>query len=268
MSFDIFFLPFMQRAVLGGLLVAMATSVVGIFAVLRKASFFGDAISHAALAGVAIGLLFHLNPFFSGLLFSLLLSISFPYLEKKSNLHIDAILGLTLPVSMAMGILILSLTPGYKPELISFLFGNILSISWSSIIFIAVITLIAFILIIAYKGRLVATAFDPVYAKITGINVLFFTILHNVLLTLAIVPSISVVGVVLANALLIIPAATTRQISTSLKTMFILTPILALGATLVGMYISVIFNVPTGPVIVTVLGICFIGTLIGKRLVK
>ena len=265
MNLEIFLLPFMQRALVGGILVAILASTVGIFAVLRKNSFFGDTIAHASLTGVAIGLLLGWNPFITALVFALVLSVVLPKLQQSSQLNIDAILGFALPFSMALGILILTGIPGYKPELISLLFGSILSTSWTQLIYIILLSLFSFIIIVYFYPKLLATAIDPLYAHITGISVATFAVLHNVLLSLAIIPSISLVGIVLVTALLIIPAASARQLVTSLKSMFILTPIIAVIATLIGMVLSVIFNLPSGPMIVVVLGSFFIVISLGKR---
>ena len=265
MDLSIFALPFMQRALIGGVVVALLTSTIGIFAVLRKASFFGDTIAHASLTGVAIGLLLGVNPLITALIFALVLAIILPSIEKASHLNIDAVLGFTLPFSMALGILLLSFIPGYKPELLALLFGSILSISWTQLLFIIVLAAIAGLILLKYYPKLMATAIDPTYAVITGINVSFFLIVHNLLLSLAIVPSISLVGIILVNALLIIPAATTKQLVSSLKSLLILTPIIAVITTIVGIVLSVFLNLPSGPTIVVLLGLEFLGVSYTKR---
>lgn len=259
-------MPFMVRALIGGVVVAFLASTVGIYAVLRKASFFGDTIAHSSLTGVAIGILAGWPPLLSALGFSLLLSALLPELQRRSKLHLDAILGFLLPFSMALGILLLSLTPGYKPELLSYLFGSILSISPVNIMFILATAAISFLLMAIYYKQLTATAIDPTYAKIIGLRLPVFMLLHSFLLTLAIVPSISLVGIILVNALLIIPAATARQLSTSLKRMFWLSPLLAVSATVGGILISARLSLPTGPVIVMILGGIFLAVTVFGRL--
>jgi zinc transport system permease protein len=262
---SIFALPFMQRALIGGVLVAGVTSVVGVFAILRRASFYGDAIAHASLTGIAVSLLLGLNPLGSALTFSIFLGMILPKIEQASKLHIDAILGFLLPFSMAVSILLLSLIPGYQPDLITYLFGSILAISPQNLIIIGLIAILTVVIVYFKLGKLLATAFDPVYAGITGINVKRYQILHNILLSLAIVPSISLVGVILATALLIIPAAIARQFAHSLSQLFIFTPIIAITTTVLGIFASAMFNLPTGPAIVILLGTVFIAASLVKK---
>jgi len=262
---DLFTLPFIQRAVLGGVVISLIASLIGILVVLKRSSFFGDTIAHASLAGVALGLLLSINPTLTAAAIVILIAIALPWLEKRSLLPLDNLLGFILPFSMAVGVLVLATLPGYQPELISFLFGNILTISWTELTVVGVIALITLTTFVLLKDQLSLTIFDANQAKISGINTERMNTLYSVLLALTIVVSIKLVGIVLVNALLVIPATTVRIHARSLKQMFVWTPIIALLATVTGLFLSFMVNLPSGPAITVVAGNFLIISILLKK---
>lgn len=263
---EILAIPFIQRALIGGVLVALLASWMGIFVVLRQSSFAGDAIAHSSLMGVALGLLIGVNPLLVAAIYAVFISLILPYIKKHTQLPIDSLLGFILPFSMGLGVIILSLLPGYQPELISFLFGSILAISWTDIAVISVLAIITLLIMIALRKKLVLTSFDGEYAKVIGQKVGRIDTVYQVLLAITIVVGIKLVGIILINALLVIPASTTRLFVKSLKEMFFTTPVLAIGIMLAGLFISIIVNIPTGPAIAAVSGIVFLMAILLKRL--
>ena len=260
-------LPFMQRALIGGILTAGLTSWIGILVVLRRSSFFGDAIAHASLTGVALGLLFNVNPILAATIYAIFISFILPYLQKHSELPIDSLLGFLLPFSMAIGVILLAFIPGYQPELISFLFGSILAIGWTDIYIIASLVVVAAITMLVLKRKLIFASFDREHAKISGIKVEKIDILYHVLLATIIVAGIKLVGIVLVNALLVIPASTVRLFANSLKQMFVLTPILAIFTAVVGLVLYFLLNVPPGPSIAVMSGTMFLLGVFVKKIV-
>src|SRR2546425_12251437 len=130
--FDALAYPFMQRALAAGVLVGVMTSLLGVLVVLRRSAFFGDAIAHAALAGVAVGVLTGWNPLLAAVGVGIGIAMSLQAVERRSRLALDTLLGVVLPFFLALGVLMLSLTPGYQPELVRFLFGSILTVSRDS----------------------------------------------------------------------------------------------------------------------------------------
>jgi zinc transport system permease protein len=259
-------LPFMQRAIIAGLLLAFASSIVGVFAVLRRSSLLGDAMSHSALFGVALGILLGIHPVFTAALVVMSVAVFLPLLTQKSGLPADNIFGFLLPFSMALGVLTLAFVPGYQPDLVSFLFGSILSVSWMDIAVAASLTIAVILCIIRFYRPLLSVSFDRTYAKLSGISSNQMDLLYHLLLASAIIIGVRIVGTVLINALCIIPASTVRLFARSLKDMFIWTPVVALGTTLIGLLASALLNVPSGPAIVVVSGVLFIGAIFVKRL--
>lgn len=259
-------LPFMQRALIGGVLVAILTSWIGTLVVLRQSSFFGDAIAHASLMGVALGLLLGLDPVLVAAIYAVLVSFGLPYLKKHSGLPIDSLLGFVLPFSMGLGVILLSIIPGYQPELISFLFGSILSVGWGDIVVVSSLAIVALIIMARLRNKLVFASFDSEYAKISGIAVEKIDVFYHILLAITIVAGIRLVGIVLVNALLVIPASTVRLFAGSLKHMFIYTPVVAVLVTTSGLAISFLIDIPSGPAIAVVSGLIFLLGVITRRL--
>jgi zinc transport system permease protein len=258
--------PFMIRAIIAGLILASVSSVIGVFAVLRRSSFLGDALSHSALFGVALGILLGIHPVFTAGLVVITVALFLPAFTKRSGIPIDNIFGFLLPFSMALGVIVLAFVPGYQPDLMSFLFGSILSVSWTDIAVAAIFAVLVFGALAIWFRRLLSVSFDPMYAKLTGISVSRMDIVYHVLLASSVIIGIRLVGTILLNALLIIPASTVRMYARSVKDMFVWTPVVAVGSMIIGICLSALFNIPTGPAIVFVSGIFFVGAVGAKRL--
>lgn len=250
-------LPFVQRAVIGGISVAILSSTMGVLVVLRRSAFFGDAIAHASLTGVALGLLLGWQPLLMAAVWAVMLGFGLPWLEKSTKLPLDSLLGLLLPLSMAIGVLLLTYIPGYQPELVSYLFGSLLSISWTDIGLMVALTIVALGLLVWQRRQLLLSSIDPDFAQLRGINVARVQTLYQVLLALTVVVAVQVVGVVLINALLIVPTATAKFQARSLRSLWIITPLVAVLATTVGLGLSLAADWPVGPSITLVMGVGF-----------
>jgi zinc transport system permease protein len=248
----------MQRAVAAGLLVGVVASLLGVFVILRRSAFFGDAVAHASLAGVALGVVTGAPPLAVAGAVAVGIGLSLHRLERVGRLSLDTILGFILPFFMAVGVLVLSLSPGFQPELLSYLFGSILTVSWPGLAAIAVVASLVVAVLGRLGRRLVFASFDPDSAHAAGIDVGRVLTVHHVLLALAIVASISLVGIVLVNALLVIPAATAKMLARSLGQLFVLAPVLGTLAVLIGLVLSFALDLPSGPAIVVVSGLGFV----------
>jgi zinc transport system permease protein len=256
---DVLAYPFMQRALVAGLLVSLMTSLLGVLVVLRRSAFFGDAIAHASLAGVALGVLAGWHPLLTAAGVSVGISMGLHAVERRTRLALDTVLGFVLPFSMALGVLLLSFQPGYQPELMSFLFGSILTVSRDNLVWIAGITLVVLGSFLRFRPQLVFATFDEEGAQLSGIRVGLMLSGYYILLALVIIASIRTVGVILVNALLIIPAATAKILARSLAHMFVLTPLLGATSVIGGIISSYYLDLPTGPAIVVLAGMLFLG---------
>jgi zinc transport system permease protein len=256
-------LPFFQRALAAGLLVGLVTSFLGVFVVLRRSAFFGDAIAHASLAGVALGVVTGLPPLAAAAGVGVGIGFVLNRVERKSRLPIDTVLGIVLPFFMGAGILILSLAPGYQPELLSYLFGSILAVAPASLAVIAAIGVVVAPVALRFRRDLSFVTFDPDGARVAGIRVDRLLVVYQVLLAAVVVASIKVVGIVLVNALLVIPAATAKLLARSLDGMFLLAPILGVGCVTAGLAASYALDLPSGPAIAVVSGLVFLAVWAG-----
>jgi zinc transport system permease protein len=255
---DAFAYPFMQRALVAALLVGLVASLLGVFVVLRRSAFFGDAVAHASLAGIAVGVVSGTPPLLLAAGVAIGIGLVLHRLERIGQLSLDTILGFILPFFMAVGVLVLSLSPRFQPELLSYLFGSILTVSWPGLAGIAVVAVVVGIVLARLGHRLVFATFDPEAAHAIGIDVGRLLTAHHVLLALVVIASISLVGIVLVNALLVIPAATAKLLARSLKQLFVLAPLFGTATALAGLVVSYSFDLPSGPAIVVLSGFGFL----------
>jgi zinc transport system permease protein len=243
-------LPFMQRAIIAGAVLGVVLAYLGVFVTLRKMAFFSDGIAHAALAGAAIGLLTRFSPLLSALIFSMVLAGLIYWLEKKSNLPSDSIIGILFTSGMALGIILISLRRGYQPELLAYLFGNILAIRRQDLALIALLSLLIMGFILTQKRKLTLLTLDREMAYMAGVNPDLYQLLLYIMLAAALVMGIRVLGVILVSAILIIPVSSARLLSRSFKTLVWWTVGISEGVMIGGLLISYYLNLPSGAVIV------------------
>ncbi len=251
-------LGFFQRALLAGLMLAVLLSALGIFVSVRRMSFFGDGIAHSSLAGIAIAVLAGISPLPVAVAWAVLVAIAIRRLERTTRLPSDTLIGVLFTSSMALGVLLMSLNNGYQPELLSFLFGSILSVSKTDLIVIAGLSA-ALLVWLTYSFRqLTFLSLSEDSARVAGIPVDRQTELLYVALAVATVLGVKVLGIVMVSALLIIPAATGRLITRSFQGYLIASIIIAVIAVTIGLFTSAVLDVPSGAAIILVSSAAFI----------
>lgn len=262
-----FSLPFMLRALLAGMMVACLTSQLGMLVISRKMAFLGDTLSHAAFTGIAIGLALGIQPTITVFLLSISIAFVLTWLQEKSHLSSDTYIALLYSSLLALGIVIVSKSSGFRTELFQYLFGDILSIAPPDLVIIASVVLVSLIVMaFSYKPLLMLTI-DQELAHSKGVSVRFYNYLFVLLLALTTAVTIKIIGVLLLSALLIIPAATALTIATSLKRSLIYSFLFAQLMTIVGLYVSYLADLPSGPtIILTGTGIFVVLTLSKKLL--
>lgn len=257
--------PFMQRALVAGIILAGLLAFLGIFVMLRKMAFFGDGIAHASLAGIAIGLVAELSPLPFAVGYGILLAILIYFLEKKTSLSSDTIIGIFFTASMSLGVLLISTQSGYQPELISFLFGNILAIKTIELIYFGLVALILIVLHLIKRRKIALLIFDRESAFLAGINVTALELTLYIALSVSVVLGVKVLGIILVSALLIIPPSTSRLLAKSLRSLQFITLIVAELTVILGIFLSYNFDWPTGPTIVLTGTVFFITALIYNK---
>lgn len=244
--------PFIQRALIAGIFLGAILPSLGVFVTLKRVSFFGDGIAHASLAGIAIGIVAGVSPFGMALILGMLLGAGVYWLEKKTRLSSDAIIGIFFTSGMALGIVLLNLQRGYQPELLSFLFGSILSITINDVWMIAVSSMAVFVFLFIFYHQLVLLVFDKNEAWLAGIKTDFLELVFYIILALAVVLGVKLLGIILVSALLITPPATAKLFARSFNRMMIASIVFGELAVAGGIALSYILDVPTGAVIILV----------------
>lgn len=263
--FDILSYPFMQRAILAGVVLAALLAWMGVFVIMKKMSFFSDGIAHASLAGIAVGVLAGIHPLTTALLFSVVFSLIIYVLEKKTTLSSDAIIGMLFTSGMALGVVLISLKGGYQPDLVSFLFGNILAIKSTDLIIISLLSALIIIFLIYNHKNITLMAFDTDTAYMAGIKVDALQITFYIMMAVSVVLGLKILGIILVSALIIIPASTAKLLSRSFKGLIVQSIIISEAVVLVGITLSYYFDSPTGPVIVLVGTGVFLGVFAYKQ---
>ncbi|HHC9960201.1 TPA: metal ABC transporter permease [Staphylococcus aureus] len=256
----LFTYQFLNRALITSIIVGIVCGTVGSLIVLRGLSLMGDAMSHAVLPGVALSFLFGIPMFVGALITGMIASIFIGYITSSSKTKPDAAIGISFTVFLASGIIIISLI-NTTTDLYHILFGNLLAITNSAFLTTIVIGSIVLILIIIFYRPLMISTFDPTFSRMSGLNTTLLHYFVMLLLSLVTVASVQTVGIILVVALLITPASTAFLISKKLYSMMIIASLISVISSIVGLYYSYIYNIPSGATIVLCTFVIYIITL-------
>jgi len=254
---DIFQYAFMQRALVAAILVGATCSVIGVYVVLKKLAFIGSGIAHSAFGGVALGFLLGLNPIAVAAPFSIATAAGIGLVSKKGRVSEDAAIGIFFASTMALGVIFVGLSKGYSIDLFGYLFGSILAVSTFDLWLILILGLaVVGVVMLLYK-EFFFLSFDEELAKVNGLPVQGLYYLLLTLMSVTIVVSIKVVGIILVSALLVIPAAAAFQLTRRFRNMMILSVVLGVVSGVVGLILSYYFNLASGATIVITATIIF-----------
>ncbi|QFM81752.1 manganese ABC transporter permease [Staphylococcus aureus] len=256
----LFTYQFLNRALITSIIVGIVCGTVGSLIVLRGLSLMGDAMSHAVLPGVALSFLFGIPMFVGALITGMIASTFIGYITSSSKTKPDAAIGISFTAFLASGIIIISLI-NTTTDLYHILFGNLLAITNSAFLTTIVIGSIVLILIIIFYRPLMISTFDPTFSRMSGLNTTLLHYFVMLLLSLVTVASIQTVGIILVVALLITPASTAFLISKKLYSMMIIASLISVISSIVGLYYSYIYNIPSGATIVLCTFVIYIITL-------
>ena len=259
---------FMQRALLGGVLVAAICALVGTYVVLRGLAFVGDALAHAAFPGVVIAYLLKGNIYLGAMLFALATALGVGVVSRHGRVSHDTAIGILFAGAFALGVLLMSTIQGYTVDLFSFLFGNVLGISERELWLVAFLGGVVVLTITVLYKELLLLSFDPTVAEAMGYPVQAFNHLLLGLIAVTIVISIQAVGIILVVALLVTPSATAYLLTQRFFQMMVLGVVLAALAAVIGLYLSFYLNVASGAAIVLVSTCLLFLVLAGRRLLS
>ncbi|MCX7792819.1 MAG: metal ABC transporter permease [Thermodesulfovibrionales bacterium] len=263
--FDVLNYGFVQRAIISGALLAVFSGIISVFVVLRRISFLGSGIAHAAFGGVAIGFILGINPLLSAILYSLLVSYGIEFVSSEGRLAEDTSIGIFFTASMALGIVLIGISGKYNVDLFGYLFGSILAITESEALTGSIIILILLGLTALILKELYLITFNEELAFVSGIKVRAIKALFLLSMAVAIVLGIKLVGIILISALLVIPGATAHLLTKRFLRMITLSCIVSLISVIGGIFLSFYFNIPTGGTISLLLALFFFGAFIFSR---
>lgn len=249
---ELFQLPFMQRALMGGILTGLMGGLMGSFTILRQLSFFSDALGHSALLGISIGLLLGLDPSWVLLPFAVLFALGVTYFLERTRLWTDALLNIIYSSSLAVGIILLSFRDEYQGGIGHLLFGDILAVRPTDLIFSGILLLVcAGFIGLTLRSQILLTLHEPM-AIAQGVSVSAQRTTFIVLLSLMVGISIKAIGVLLISAFVVIPACAARLLSRKFTHYILISAGLGALSAVIGMMVSAFFDLPSGPSIVTV----------------
>mgnify|MGYP001305548190 FL=1 len=256
---DVFEFSFLQRALITSIVIGMICGVIGCFIVLRSLALMGDAISHAVLPGVAISYMMGINFFYGAVVFGVLAALGIGFVNQNSKIKSDSSIGIVFSSFLALGVLLITKAQS-SIDLTEILFGNVLTVKPEDRTITFIVVAIVLVVIIVFYKEFLLSSFDPTMAAASGLPVKFIHYTLMVLLTLVTVASLQTVGVILVVSLLITPASTAYLLTKRLSTMILTSALIGMVSSVIGLFFSVTFNLPSGVVIVLVLTIIFIIT--------
>ncbi len=262
---DIFAYEFMQHALIAGLIIAVIASIVGSFVVLRRYAMISDTLAHVALVGVAIGILVGANPLWVAVIVAVVISWLIEYLRYVKKLYSDSIMAIFMSGSLAIAVIIISLAGAFNNTLISYLFGNILTVTREDIIIISIFSLLSLLVIVRFYHQLLFVAYDEEVAKTSGINVKLLNFLLMTIVALVVALSIRVVGSLLIGALMIVPVMAAMQFKQSFFKTMLISIVISCLSVFLGLIASYRFELPSGAAIVVVALLFFSVSLFTKK---
>ncbi|GFO65950.1 metal ABC transporter permease [Geomonas paludis] len=262
---------FMQRALIGGSLIAILCSVLGVFLVLRRLSLIGDGLAHVTFGSVALALFFRLHSVYMTLsIIPVVLASALGILKlaQKARIYGDAAIGMVSAIGIATGVMLASVAGGFNVDLFSYLFGNILSISSSELAIAAVLFFIVIAGVVMFYNELFASTFDEELAKSSGLNTDRINTVLVLLTALTVVLAMKVVGIMLISALLILPAVSALQIAKGFKTAIVSAAGIGVATVICGISLSFVMNLPTGSTIVLINFAVFLCAFAARTLLR
>jgi zinc transport system permease protein len=263
--------PFIQYALIAGVLASVACGIIGTYVVTKKMTFLGGGIAHTVLGGV--GIVCYVNkiygvdipPLYGAMAVALTAAVIIGWINLHSEHGADTVIGALWSLGMAVGVIFISMTPGYNTDLMSYLFGNILMVTKSDLYLMVALDCVIIFLGILFYNKFIAICFDEEFARVKGIKVTFYYLLLLCLIALTIVALIQVVGLILVIALLTMPAAIAKQYVNSMWKMMLGAVVLGIFFTFSGIFLSYGPDLPSGATIILVTAFFFTVSMVHKR---
>jgi zinc transport system permease protein len=248
---------FMRNALAAGILVSIACGIIGTYIVTNRIVFLSGGIAHAAYGGIGLGYFLGINPTIGAIAFALISAMGMGLVHRRTKERSDTIIGIMWAIGMALGIIFLDLSPGYKADLMSYLFGSILAVPTNDLVIMVVLNAIIVTLVILFYRPLQAISFDETFATVVSVPVdrLYLMLIGMVALT--VVMTMRIVGLIMVIALLTIPPAIAGLFVRDMKRMMLVSVILSIIFTIIGLSLSYTLNLTSGATIILVTGLAY-----------
>ena len=251
----------MIRAFEAGIAIGVVAPLIGMFLVVRRYSLMADTLAHVSFAGVAIGLLLKINPIFTAIGLSVIAGFGIEALRSSRRVFGESVLALFLSGSLAIAVIILSLSKGFNANLFSYLFGSISTVTTTDLVVIVTLAVVVFLDVIFLYKELFFTSFDPELAEASGLPVKMINLTMVTLAAVAVAISITIVGVLLVGALMVIPVISAMQYGHGFRHTLILSVIFSLVSVVFFLFASYYYDLASGGAIVVVALIIFLLSL-------
>ncbi|MBC7084872.1 MAG: metal ABC transporter permease [Methanomethylovorans sp.] len=259
---------FMKNAILTAILASIACGIIGVYVVVKKISSLSGGITHASFGGIGLGYFLGTNPLYGLIPFSLLSALIMGLVSRRSKVSEDTATSILWSLGMALGIIFIYLTPGYAPDLMTYLFGNILTVSTSDLHLMLGLDVLILIIVYAFYKEFMAISFDEEFATVIGVAVERIYLLLLCLIALTIVLLIKVVGIILIIALLTMPASLSAHYTYNLRNMMYLSIFFGTFFSIMGLILSYALDIPSGATIILVMSGVYIIHLIYDNIKK
>jgi len=262
----IFLYGFLQRAFLAGIFIAIACALLGVFLILRRDAMIGHGLAHVTFAGVALGLFLNVMPLAVALVVAVGASVLIMKLRVKAGLHGDTAIAIFSSAGFALGIMLVTLSHSFNVDLFSYLFGEILAIETSEVLFSIVLAIVVVLLIVMNYHKFMYMTFDRESAKASGIKVERLDSLLTVLTAVTVVLGMKVVGILLVSALIVIPAAAGLQIASSFKQAIFISTCISITSVVLGLILAFLLDLPASGTIVLLSFLAFVMLFVFRQI--
>ncbi|AFL67474.1 metal ABC transporter permease [Sulfurospirillum barnesii] len=249
---ELFSFDFMQNALFASVLVSVICGVIGTLIVINRMVFIAGGIAHGSYGGIGLALYFGIAPMLGASLFALFLGLIIAYITHQNATRLDSLIGVIWAFGMALGIIMTDLTPGYNVDLMSYLFGAILSVSTQDLYGMSGVLVLVLSFVLLFYKQLLAMSFDAQFAKLRGVNVTALYIALVLMTALGVVIIIRAVGLILVIALLTIPPYIAEKLTNSMGSMMFMSVLLSTFFCITGLIVSSVFNLSAGACIISV----------------
>ena len=249
---DLLQYTFFRNALIGSIFTCISCGVAGSYIVSRRLVFISGGITHASFGGLGLGFYLGISPILSALLFSIASAFGVEWLSKKQDIREDSAIAAFWALGMAVGVICIFLTPGYSPNVSAYLFGNILTITFSDILFAGALAVVLSILFMIFFKPILYTAFDSEFAKTQGVKVSLIEHLMMLAIAVTIVSSIRLIGIMLLMSLLTVPQMTANLFTSRMQKIILYSIGLGITGCISGLFLSYYLNVPSGAAIIFV----------------